>query len=216
MLYILKPSNCTQRTYNKLKENLAFLVKKYDVNVNEFQDICTKFFAKCDIVHSTWEGVAAEFSTLMNAAEVKGKALATRVTHPNLTALKLIETVRVKIPKFPLTVFTLKVNENDKVNNMMTIANQHPYVMVSSDCKDLAKEMLSTLIPCTAYACRQLCEKYLHMKSLATLANKYELGSMQAEIEFSRDFCAAIHYTVHGLTIVQLFQDDPTKTPQTL
>ena len=183
VLFVLKPSNCTLRTYNALKLKLKFLVKDFDVSADEFRAVCEGFFAKCDIIHSTWDGLSSEFATLMNAAEAEGKALATRVTHPNLTALKLIETVRVKIPKFPLTAFTVKVGENHLVQRMMQIANKYPYVMVASDCKDLAKEMNATLIPYTAYLCRQLCEKYLQTKSLAQLANTYNLGIMQAEID---------------------------------
>ena len=181
--FILKPSNCTKRTFTNLKTKLKFLVKDFDISLDDFKHVAANFLSKCDILHSTWEGLAKEFSTLMNGASAEGRALATRVIHPNLTSLKLIETVRIKIPAFPLTQFTICMGEYDIIQKMMVIANKYPYVMVASDCKELAKDMSATNIPYTAYLCRQLCEKYLQTKSLGQLSSKYNLGTYQAEID---------------------------------
>ena len=172
---------------------LSIMLKLQRKSHNYFKKNIKRFIQ----AYRPWDGLAAEFSTLMNGAGAEGHALATRVIHPNLTSLKLIETVRVKIPAFPLTQFTICMGEYAVIQRMMDIANLYPYVMVASDCKDLAKEMSATNIPYTAYLCRQLCEKYLQTKSLTQLASKYNLGTYQAEIDTA---------------IAQFTQDHPVTT----
>ena len=176
MIYILKPSNITVRTFKTTVKKLNFLMEGYTVNVNDFRKVCEEVLAKCAITHQMWEDLATDFERLIAGSDGAAKALKGRMTLPNLTSLKLILTVREKIPTFELDGFATQAGEQDRIIRMMAIANATPFVMVASDKADLVQHMKSTDIPRVSYVCKQLCEKVLNMESLAHLGCEWKLG----------------------------------------
>ena len=55
--------------------------------------------------------------------------------------------------------------------------------MVASDKTDLLQHMKSTDIPRTSYVCKQLCERVLHMESLAHLGCEWTLGDEKPKLD---------------------------------
>ena len=97
MLFILKPSNVTLRTYKTMVKKLNFLMEAYPITVTDFRKVCEAVLAKCAITHAMWIDLSADFEKLVAGADGAAKALKGRMTLPNLTSLKLILTVREKL-----------------------------------------------------------------------------------------------------------------------
>ena len=132
MLYIIKPSNVTQGTYKSLVAKLNFVMDSYPVNVRDFRKLCDRLLAKCALPHALWVELAVDFEKIIAGSDGASKALKGRITLPNLTSLKLILTVRDKIPGFPLDAMAIKCGEQAYIINMIAIATAHPFVMVAS------------------------------------------------------------------------------------
>ena len=75
------------------------------------------------------------------------------MTLPNLTSLKLILTVREKLPNFPLDGLATQTGEQAKLIRMIGIAAAYPFVMIASDTSDQIQHMKSTDIPKISYVC---------------------------------------------------------------
>ena len=141
MIYILKPSNITVRTFKTTVKKLNFLMEGYTLNVNDFRKVCEEVLAKCAITHQMWEDLATDFERLIAGSDGAAKALKGRMTLPNLTSLKLILTVCEKIPTFELDGFATQAGEQDRIIRMVAMANATPFVMVASDKADLVQHM---------------------------------------------------------------------------
>ena len=147
MIFILKPSNVIMRTYKAIVKKLNFLMEAYPLNVTDFRKVYDAVLAKCAITHDMWLDLAADFERLIAGADGAAKALKGRMTLPNLTSLKLILTVREKLPNFPLDGLATQTGEQAKLIRMIGIASAFPFVMVASDTSDQIQHMKSTDIP---------------------------------------------------------------------
>ena len=196
------------RTYKGIVKKLNFLMEAYPLNVTDFRKVCDAVLAKCDITHDMWLDLAADFERLIAGADGAAKALKGRMTLPNLTSLKLIETGRKKLPNFPLDGLATQTGEQAKVIRMIGIASTFPFVMVASDTSDQVQHMKSTDIPKISYVCKMLCEKVLGHESLAHLGCDWDLGDDKPLLDnVVNDYIANIpvdNAKYHGLDQVPL------------
>ena len=130
MIYILKPNNITVRTFKLTVRKLSFLMEGFTLNVNDFRKVCDEVLAKYAITHQMWEDLAEDFERLIAGSDGAAKALKGRMTLSNLTSLKLILTVRDKIPAFNLDAFATVAGEMDKIVRMVAIATATPFMIV--------------------------------------------------------------------------------------